>query len=250
MTPPATLVLLPGLDGTEILLQPLVGELRALLPGSVRPLVVTYPVSGDNSYAELLALVRRAVAHLPEYYVLGWSFSGPLALMLAAAEPDKVRGVILSASFVRPPTPVLTLLRFALLPPAVWTWRAARRLPLWLLRPETDAMRRAKSETWKRVSARVIASRMRAIAGVDAAAALQSCCQPMLYIASSYDGIVPLRNAAEVARLRPSVQRVTIDGAHLAMFTNPGAAAQAIAQFIASCHQAVTVPREYRRALS
>src|SRR5919106_6205527 len=56
MTPPATLVLLPGLDGTEILLQPLLGS----LPRAVRPLVVTYPVSGDNSYAELLALVRRA----------------------------------------------------------------------------------------------------------------------------------------------------------------------------------------------
>ena len=245
MTKATTLVLLPGLDGTEVLLQPLL----ASLPGSVQPLVVTFPTAGDNAYAHLLAMVRRAVADLPECYVLGWSFSGPLALMLAAAEPEKVRGIILSASFVRAPTPLLSMLRFALMPPPVWMWRAARRLPLWLFRPRTDELRRAKSETWERVSARVVAARLRAIAGVDATGLLHVCRQPLLYIASSEDGIVPRRNAAEVVRLRPSVELVTIEGPHLAMFSNPQAAAQAIGQFIAG-HQAVTPLHEHRAALS
>ena len=86
-SPEATLVLLPGLDGTEIFLQPLL----AALPPEVRPLVVSYPVTGPNRYAELLAVVREAVAGLGEFHVLGWSFSGPLALMLASAEPRRVR---------------------------------------------------------------------------------------------------------------------------------------------------------------
>jgi pimeloyl-ACP methyl ester carboxylesterase len=245
MTTPTTLVLLPGLDGTDVLLQPLL----ASLPGSVQPLVVTYPAAGDNGYAGLLAIVRRAVADLPECYVLGWSFAGPLALMLAAAEPDKVRGVILSASFVRRPTALLGLLRFVLVAPPVWMWRAARRLPLWLFRPRTDDLRRAKSETWKRVSARVVAARLRAIAGVDTSGLLHVCRQPVLYIASSEDGIVPRRNAAEVVSLRPSVKLVTIEGPHLAMFSNPQAAAQAIAEFIGG-HQAVTPLHEHRAALS
>jgi pimeloyl-[acyl-carrier protein] methyl ester esterase len=241
-----TLVLLPGLDGTEILLAPLL----AALPPSLRPLVITYPPSGDNSYAGLLALARRAIADVPECHVLGWSFAGPLALMLAAAEPVRVRSVILTASFVRRPTPLLALLGFALAAPPVWLWRAARRLPLWLLRPRSDPLRRAKSETWKRVSARVIAARLRAVAASDAGALLRACRQPVLYLASSADGIVPLRNAAEILRLRPSVRLVTIEGPHLAMFTNPQAAARAIGRFVASCHQAVTVDQEYRAALS
>lgn len=245
-----TLVLLPGLDGTEVLLEPLV----TALPNSLRPLVVTYPTEGDNGYPTLLARVRHAVAGLPQYYVLGWSFSGPLALMLAAAEPEKVRGVILSASFVRAPTPLLGALRATLVPPAIWGWRAARRLPLWLLRPRSDPLRRAKSETWRRAPARVVAARLRAVAAVEAGALLQACRAPVLYLAASADGIVPARNGDEIVQLRPSVRRVTIAGAHLAMHANPQAAARAIGDFVAeverSCHQAVTALREDRAASS
>ena len=245
MEQPSTLVLLPGLDGTEILLRPLI----ASLPGRLRPLVVTYPTAGGNGYGDLLALARQAIAELPECYVLGWSFAGPLALMLAAAEPDKVRGVILSASFVRPPSRFLSALGFALSPAPVWLWRAARRVPLWLFAPRAHALRRAKSETWNRVSARVIAARLRAIRGVDARELLRNCRQPVLYIASSSDAVVPLRNAIEVLRLQPSAQLAVIAGPHLAMFTNPLAAAQAIERFIAG-HQTVTAHPEHRAASS
>src|SRR5262245_11354683 len=163
-TSPTTLVLLPGLDGTEVFFQPLL----AALPPSVRPLVVCLPTSGSNAYADLLAAVRATVLALPDCYVLGWSFSGPLALMLAAAEPTKVRGVILSATFVRPPHPLLARLRFVASPPVIWTLRASRRVPLWLFRQPTDPIRRDSMQTWARVSARVIAARVRAIFAVDA----------------------------------------------------------------------------------
>ncbi|HYL26125.1 MAG TPA: alpha/beta fold hydrolase [Burkholderiales bacterium] len=250
MSAPRTLVLLPGLDGTDVFF----GPLLAALPSCVDPRVITYPQSGGAAYVDLLALVRATLAGLPQCYVVGWSFSGPLALMLAAAEPAKVRGVILAASFVRPPSPLLSLLRFALVGPPVWLWRAARRLPLWLLRPPSDAMRCAKSKTWKCVSASVVAARLRAIAAVDARSLLQACRQPLLYLASSRDGIVPRRNAEEVLRLRPSARLVAIEGPHLALFTNPQAAAAAIAQFVADSeaygHQSVTAAGEDRAALS
>lgn len=54
---PATLLLLPGLDGTEVLFGPL---LKALPPW-IRPRVVTYPARGANGYADLLPLVRASV---------------------------------------------------------------------------------------------------------------------------------------------------------------------------------------------
>jgi pimeloyl-ACP methyl ester carboxylesterase len=100
-TAPATLVLLPGLDGTEVFFRPLV----ASLPSWVKPVIVTYPTTGANGYADLLPLVEAAVASIENCYILGWSFSGPLALMLAAKEPRRTQGVILSASFIRPPLP-------------------------------------------------------------------------------------------------------------------------------------------------
>lgn len=223
------LILLPGLDGTEIFFEPLL----ASLPATVRPLVVRYPEAGRLGYPDLLGLVRRAVAEIPQCYVLGWSFSGPLALMLAAAEPQRVRGVILAASFVRPPRPELARIRPVVCGPAVWLWRAARRLPLWLGRPRSDPLRRAKSETWKRLSAAVVAARMREALTVDAREALRACTQRILYLAASRDELVPQRCIDEIVRLRPSVEVVTLPGRHLAMYTHPQAAAQAIAAFVA-----------------
>jgi pimeloyl-ACP methyl ester carboxylesterase len=228
-----TLVLLPGLDGTAVFFAPLL----AALPPGVQPLVVTYPHSADHGYAELLALVRERLAGVGECWVLGWSFSGPLALMLAAAEPLKVRGVILAATFVRMPHPMLRRLRHVLYGPTVLTWRIARRVPLWLLRPRTDPMRRAKNETLRMISSGVLASRLRAILGVDAREPLRACPQPVLYIASSDDGIVPPRNLHEIRRVRPSVEVAVIDGPHQAMYTNPHAAAAAIGRFIGASGQ-------------
>jgi len=75
----ATLVLLPGLDGTDVVLRPLV----AALPSTIRSVVVTYPTSGAEEYRDVLDIVRRATGGLSTFYVLGLSFSGPLAVMLA-----------------------------------------------------------------------------------------------------------------------------------------------------------------------
>jgi len=77
----------------------------------------------------------------------------------------------------------------------VWAWRVARRLPLWLLRPASDP-------------------------------------QPILYLAASRDELVPGQNIDEILRLRSWVKVVTIAGSHLAMFTNPRAAARAITAFL------------------
>ena len=74
------LLLLPGMDGTGRLFGPL---LRAL-PPALSPVVVAYPVDQPYGYAELLPLVEAAAPAGAEFVVLGESFSGPLALLLAS----------------------------------------------------------------------------------------------------------------------------------------------------------------------
>ena len=64
---PATLILLPGLDGTEVFFQPLIATLLVW----VRPVVVTYPTAGANGYTDLLPLVEAAVAGVDNFYILG-----------------------------------------------------------------------------------------------------------------------------------------------------------------------------------
>jgi len=221
-------VLLPGLDGTEVFFRPLL----AALPEWIKPIVITYPTSGANHYSHLLTLVLATLDDSQDFYVLGWSFSGPLALMLAAKERSKVRGVILCASFVRPPLPGFVWLRFAVTAPVMHLLRLARRAPLLLSSYSTDAYRRDKAATWIRVPSRVLAARARAILALDARDCLRGCLKPVLYLAGSRDRVIPRRNVEEIMKERPSTKVVTVDGPHLALYTNPRAAARAIVEFI------------------
>ena len=228
MLNPITLVLLPGLDGTDVFFRPLL----AALPGWILPMVVQFPTVGANEYPDLIRLVRSAMAGTRSYYVLGWSFSGPLALMLAEAEPAKVRGVILASTFVRSPRPIYARLRWAAVTPTVWMLRFGKRLPVWLSRSSSDRLRQDKTETWKRVKASMVAARIRALLQVDARELLKSCPAPVLCLAGSNDGIVPHSNVKEIACVQPSVQVRMIDGQHFALYTNPTAAADAITKFM------------------
>jgi len=51
-------------------------------------------------------------------------------------------------------------------------------------------------------------------------------------VGGSSDVVVPSSNARAVARAIPTARVVTIDGPHLALYTNPEAAARTIVQFI------------------
>jgi len=228
VTQETTLVLLPGLDGTEIFFGPLV----AALPTWVKPLVVTYPTSHTNDYSDLLSVVCAATKDSKEFYVLGWSFSGPLALMLAAKEPHRIRGVILCASFVRFPLAVPSSLRFAVVSPIVHLVRLAHRFHLLLSNNTPAKLRQDKAATLSRVPSRIVAARVRIILELDAREYVRECPRPVLYIAGSRDRVVQSCNAEEVVRELPSTKVVTIDGPHLALYTNPRAAVQAIVGFM------------------
>ena len=222
------LVLLPGLDGTDVFFRPLL----AALPEWITPMVVQFPTSGADEYPDLLRLVLSALSKTPNCYVLGSSFAGPLALMLAAAEPAKVQGVILSTTFVGPPRLIYARLRCAAVAPVIWMIRAGRRIPVWFSSGPNEQLRRDKAETWRRVSASMVAARIRALLNVDARDLLRDCPQPVLCLAGRDDGIVPRRNVEEMVYVRPSVHVRMIEGQHFAIYTNPIATVAAITEFM------------------
>jgi len=228
MNTSVVLVVLPGLDGTDVFFRPFL----AALPAAIRPVVIDYPSEGSNRYADLLEIVRRAVAEIPPFYVLASSFSGPLAIMLARAEPEKVRGLILSASFLRSPQARLARFRFAAVSPVVGMIRTVRRVPIWMLRSKADPLRRAKAETWSRVSSRVLAARVRAILDVDVREALQSCPQPLLCVAYADDEVVSRENADEILQYHRAAEVVMLPGRHLAMHSDPQRLATEVVRFI------------------
>jgi pimeloyl-ACP methyl ester carboxylesterase len=231
-----TLLLLPGLDGTDVFFRPLM----AALPPTIRARTVCYPDGGANSYEELLGPVRAAAAETGPCWVLGSSFSGPLAVMLAAAHPEHVRGLILAATFLRAPVERVALWRLLAVAPVVWLLRAARRVPVWTLRGRGDPLRVAKAETWRRVGARTLAARSRAALGADVRSVYNACPQRVLCIAFAADKVVPFSRAAEIVAGRPAAKLVVLPGGHLAMHTDPEPFRDAVAGFMANNGEIVT----------
>lgn len=234
-TPRQRLLLLPGLDGTEVLFAPLI----AALPAWLQATVVTYPIAGRNSYDDLLPPLLAWVRRQPDCHVLGWSFSGPLALRLARTEPRRVRSVTLAASFVRRPLPWLAVAGPLLTTSVVGAVRTLRRLPIWLGRARTDPLRRDKAILWERVPARTLAARVRTICSVDARDDLRAVRQPLLYLHSLRDRVVPIRNLDGIRTLRPDLQVVGLAGGHLALYAEAATAAAAIGRFVASVERGI-----------
>src|SRR5689334_8209434 len=95
-----TLVLLPGLDGT--------GELFAAFVAALRGhdvQIVDYPRDRAMSYAALEEFVREKLPGEVDYFLLAESFSGPIAISVAASSPPHLRGLILCGSFAANPLP-------------------------------------------------------------------------------------------------------------------------------------------------
>lgn len=223
------LLLLPGLDGTDVFLRPL---MEALQP-KLETIVVSFPNSRLNDYESLLEFVGQTTENLTEIYVLGSSFSGPLAVKLAAANPERVKGLILSATFVTSPRPRLSHFRFAMRTPVLAALRLIRRLPVWLGHAPSDPLRMTKAETWTRVTPTALAVRTRALLAVDVRSELRRCQQPLLCMTFDDDNVVSLQSSEEILREAPHARRAKLPGKHFTHYHNPVPVAQAILSFIA-----------------
>jgi len=226
-----SLVLLPGLDGTGILFQPLI----AALPPSIKPIVLSYPQDRHLTYHEFLPLVRERLPRDGPFIVLGESFSGPLAVMVAAERPAGLVGLILCASFVVNPRPIIgTLFRFCVQPFLFRLFPALQRVKARIGGYSTSELSRLFAQVHARVKPHVMAARPRMVFRVDVSDALRACEVPVLYIAGGRDFVVPGRNLRVAQRIKPQMQSVTIDSPHMVLQTHPVEASEAIVGFASS----------------
>jgi pimeloyl-ACP methyl ester carboxylesterase len=224
------LVLLPGMDGTGELFAPLLARLPLDMPARV----ISYP-DRPQTYAEHEAWARHELPRSEPFVLLGESFSGPIAVKIAASMPSNLRGLVLCASFLTCPHRALSLLRsFTRLasPKLVPAFIAQRSLLGGFATPD---LRAAQTRALEHVSSRTLTARLRAMADVDVRAEAGSIGIPTVYLQASADRLVGPRFAEEyVAHLRqPRLLR--IEGPHLLLQANPDHCAKAIAEFVAGC---------------
>ena len=225
------LVLLPGMDGTGIMFEPLI---RAL-PPEISPVVQSYPGDVPLSYAELLPMVRAALPTTEPFILLGESFSGPLALRIASTRPSGLKGLILCASFVYNPIRFFPRACRRLIRPFLFSyWPPWFRLRALLGGYSTPALFKLVERSHAAVTPAVLAARAREVIGIDAEDALSACCVPLLYIAGSRDRVVPKQNLRRIKSAYPNVKVVILPAPHLVLQAAPQAAAEVIAEFAAS----------------
>jgi pimeloyl-[acyl-carrier protein] methyl ester esterase len=227
-----TLVLLPGLDGTGVLMRPLV----AVLPPELAPVVVTYPCDAVLGYDALLPRVLEALPRGRAFVLVGESYGGPLALRAAATRPAGLAGVVLCASFVRSPHPWLpSVARHAVTPGLLRLFPKLSQAKMLLGGYSTPELRALSAEALALVRPEVLAARVREVLAVDVAAELVECPVPVLYLRGTRDGVVPGWNARAIRRIRPTVEVVDLPAPHLVLQTQAAAAAAAIAPFAEEC---------------
>jgi len=222
-----TLVLLPGLNGTAGLFDPLL----SVATNEYELMVISYPTHQVKSYEELTAYVLEQVGSIQGRFVLvGESFSGPIAILLSAKSISGLIGTILVATFAS--TPYFTLAKYL---PWELIFKLAKIL-YWLRIKFSDtknsSILKAASIELQKVSPVVLAARTRAALTVDVDKQLQQSTVPMVYFRAKYDVVVPKWNLKKIVKLKPDINVITFNTQHFLLQSASHEAWDAIDKFI------------------
>ena len=225
-----TLVLLPGMDGTGELLDAFAA---AVSPG-IKVKVLRYPTTKALDYAGLEAVARAALPVDEPYVLLGESFSGPIAISLAASRPPQLVGLVLCCTFARNPRPSMAVFRplLSLLPVAVAPVGLLARLLLG--RFYTVVWRAALSGALDQVAPPVLRSRLHAVLSVDVSRQLARVVVPTLYLRGAQDDVVPRSSGQHVLEVKPNTTMMELEAPHFLLQVLPEEAARAVSEFIAA----------------
>lgn len=219
-------IVLPGLDGSTQLL----GRFCEAAPQGFSVTLVDLPIDLYD-YLALVESFRANFEQRSDCVLVAESFSGPLAVLLAARYPQVITKLILVASFVTRPLP-----RVAQFLP----WSVILRLPLpsffarqFMLGDTYDAEQMSElKRAVKSVSPQVLAGRLRQLERLDLCDTLRQLECPMMYLRARHDRLIPRRCVEAIRKVRPDVVIAEMDGPHLLLETQPIEAWRHIAEFI------------------
>ena len=222
------LVLLPGMDGTLALRRDFVTALGS----RAECIVVPYPPGCTDGYAKLEAMVRSKLPSDRPYVLLGESFSGPIAISIAATRPSGLIGLVLCCSFARNPRPILgsfrqllPLLPFKLAPTGLLS---SFVLGSFATAPLQSAWRTVLSE----IPDTTLRARVAAVMDADVSPLLPSIQVPVLYLRGAYDRAVPRSCSDQIARSIRQAKIVEINAPHFLLQAAPIPAADAVVDFL------------------
>jgi pimeloyl-ACP methyl ester carboxylesterase len=198
----------------------LFAEFIAASPAGFEPRPVEYPTHDVCSYADLVRVVKARLPTDAPFILLAESFSGPIAIQIAAEHPSGLIAVVLAASFVKAPRSSW----FRFLPwRALFSARPPRRVLSWLFAGDhcSSELLNRIANLRERVAPRVLSSRVKELLSVNAERELEACTVPILYLRPLKDRLVTQDTVERIRAVCPTVTVAEIESSHYVLQTNP-----------------------------
>lgn len=231
------LILLPGLDGTGDLFEPIRASLQANVDGlNINCIIVRYPKAGLMDYAALTVFAQKSIPANEPYLLLGESFSGPIAIAIAANKSPQLKGLILAATFARNPWPIFSNLGF-LLPniPLNGSLLMTLSMPLIgkLLAGSLNggSLKGVLKQVLNQVPTSTLRHRLQQVLKVNVTPSLRQVQVPILYLQAKYDALLPAAAFNCIAEYAPQAEIVVLSAPHMLLQHKPDEAACVIAGF-------------------
>jgi len=169
-----------------------------------------------------------------DFTLVAESFSGPLALQFAAAQPENIKAIVLSTAFASDPIHPLFKWTRCLLTDSCLEKRLPESLLKKLLLGEDcpRALADAAIEPIRSGRQQGLAHRIQTALDTDAREWLRSWDKPILYLVGTQDRILGRRGLEDILAVKPDVTCIEIDGPHLLLQSRPGEALRAIEKFL------------------
>ena len=225
-----SLCILPGLDGTTRMLQ---GFMATMQPSFASVAAVAYPTDVALGYRELEAIARDSLPQRSPFVLLGESFSGPIAISIAADPPPNLIGLVLSTTFARAPVPLLApfaaLTRLAPVRVVPTAALSAVLLGRW----STSELRHELGNALSEVAPDILRARARAAMRIDVSDRLARITVPTLSLTANHDRLLRAGAGQQLIVSIAEIRPVALDGPHLLLQTRTDRCAAGIARFAA-----------------
>lgn len=162
-----------------------------------------------------------------------------MAILLAKRADENLKGIVLCATFITNPQPLLAKIIRPFLKPK----HLRNEAPSWFIKTfltggivDAKLIENIKRATHE-MTLEVNYSRLKEIAEIDVTELLNECEVPVLYLRASRDMLVKKRSMELVRRLGKSVTIQTFDAPHMLLQTQSEQAANCIMKFVLSVTQ-------------
>jgi len=210
----------------------LFADFISALPASFETRVLSYPNDILFSNSELLDLIRSFVPASQPFILLAESFSTPLSIQFAAANPPNLRGLILCAGFATSPlrgatrilgrylSPFLPFVPAGVAGAIMVSGSHAPHSILGRLRSAINSVRPS-----------VLVDRAGSVLACDVLDDLRRINLPVLYLQAAHDRLVHPVCLEEMRHAKPEMEVVVLNGAHILLQLMPRQSAEVVAGF-------------------